>query len=115
GMNCSIGATVGCVSLVRNIEINIDGWSEISFDCTKPGETKITFDPTTWFDWQGDFAPSHQEGRSIDVECIGPANSATATATGSPSTVEIKPVGTSVSLSTIVVTVLDANGKRLDG
>jgi hypothetical protein len=115
GINCSIGATVGCVSLVRNIEINIDGWSEISFDCTKPGETKITFDPTTWMDWQGDFAPSHQEGKSIDVECIGPANSASATATGSPSTVEIKPVGTSVSLSTIVVTVLDQNGKRLDG
>lgn len=115
GINCSIGATVGCVSLVRNIEINIDGWSMISFDCTKPGETKITFDPTTWFDWQGDFAPSHQEGMSKDVECIGPANSASATATGSPSTVEIKPVGSSVSLSTIVVTILDANGKRLDG
>jgi hypothetical protein len=115
GINCSLSASVGCWSLVRDIEVNLDGWSEISFDCTKPGEVKITFDPTTWMDWQGDFSPSHQEGRSIDVECIGPADSASATATGSPGTVEIRPVGTSVSLSTIVVTVLDANGKRLDG
>jgi hypothetical protein len=115
GINCSLSATTGCWSLVRDVEINLDGWSEISFDCTKPGEVKITFDPTTWQDWYGDFSPAHQEGRSLDVECIGPANSASASATGSPGTVEIHPVGTSVSMSTIVVTVLDANGKRLDG
>ena len=35
--------------------------------------------------------------------------------TATPTSVEIKPVGTSVSLSTVVVTVYDANGKRLDG
>ena len=37
----------------------------------------------------------------MDIECIGPANSASANAAGSPATVEIKPVGTSVSLSTL--------------
>jgi hypothetical protein len=114
GINCSIGATAGCFSVVRNVDINLDGWSQISLMCTKPGEVKITFDPTTWFDSQGIFSPARNEGRSQDIECIGPANSATAAA-ASPATVEINPVGTSVSLSTIVVTVLDANGKRLDG
>jgi hypothetical protein len=114
GLNCSIGATIGCSSVIKDVNVNLDGWSEISLMCTKPGEVKITFDPTTWFDREGNFSPSHNEGRSIDIECIGPASSASATANGSPATVEIKPVGTSVSLSTIVVTVLDSNGKRLD-
>jgi hypothetical protein len=115
GINCSIGATAGCFSVVKRVDVNLDGWSQISLVCTKPGEVKLTFDPTTWFDSFGLFSPARNEGRSIDIECIGPANSASASATGSPATVEIKPVGTSVSLSTIVVTVLDANGKRLDG
>jgi hypothetical protein len=115
GLNCSIGATAGCFSVIKRVDVNLDGWSQISLVCTKPGEVKLTFDPTTWFDSFGLFSPARNEGRSIDIECIGPANSASASATGSPATVEIKPVGTSVSLSTIVVTVLDANGKRLDG
>jgi hypothetical protein len=113
GINCSIGATAGCWSAFRSLDINLDGWSQISIVCTKPGEVKLTFDPTTWFDSEGIFSPARNEGRSMDIECIGSANSATATV--SPSTVEIRPVGTSVSVATVVVTVLDANGKRLDG
>jgi hypothetical protein len=115
GLNCSIGATIGCWSAWKSVDVNLDGWSQISLLCTKPGEVKLTFDPTTWFDSQGAFSPARNEGMSKDIECIGQANSASSNATGSPATVEIKPVGTSVSQSTIVVTVLDANGKRLDG
>jgi hypothetical protein len=113
GLNCTIAATTACASVVKDIFINLDGWSEISVQCTKPGQVKVTFDPTTWFDANGNYSPARNEGRSLDIECIGQGTSATATA--SPTTVEIKPVGTSVSLSTIVVTVLDANGKRVDG
>jgi hypothetical protein len=113
----------------------LDGWSEISVVCTKPGEVKISADPTLWgafdledllgeFGFSGnipsdvgffDFIANH-EGRSMDIECIGPADStASPGATASPPSVEIHPVGTSRSQSTITVTVLDANDKRLDG
>jgi hypothetical protein len=116
GINCSIGATAGCVSADLKVDINLDGWSQVSVMCTKPGEVKITWDPTNWYGSDsGSFSPTRNEGMSQDIECIGPAASATASATGSPATVEINPVGTSVSVSTIVVTVLDANGRRLDG
>jgi hypothetical protein len=92
---------------ISNIDVNfqIDGWAEISVKCTKPGEVVITFDPTG-----SDF---RTEGRSIEIECIGAAQSATATA--NPATVEIHPVGTNVSQSALTVIVLDANGKRLNG
>jgi hypothetical protein len=96
-----------------NVNINMDGWSQISVECFKPGQVKVTFDPTTWMDWQGYFPPSHKEGKSLDIECIGSADNATASA--SPTTVEIAPVGDSDSLSTITVTVTDHNGRRLDG
>lgn len=96
-----------------NLNINLDGWSQISVHCFKPGQVKITFDPTTWLDWQGQRPASQKEGASLEVECIGAATNATASA--SPTTVEIFPVGTSVSLSTITVIVTDQNGRRVDG
>jgi hypothetical protein len=112
------------------------GEVKISVDPTNEGALRSRWDPSPESEDAGDFPDrvedtngqvvlddeyfdldspdnSELEGRSIDVECIGTSH--TATVSASPTTVEIKPVGTSVSLSTVVVTVYDANGKRLDG